>query len=120
MDRYGLFINDSLYDELIKLIKNEPNKLMEEKGKKDPSDIFEYHLMTINEKEYIVIFSPKTNSIVSFYHKKWLKHNEDGTWSLSQSNRSKKIKRKINNKKSSKSKDLKNKGYIRNKERNNY
>lgn len=117
MDRYGLFINDSLYDELITLIKNQPNKLMEEKGKKDPSDIFEYHLMKINEKEYIVIFSPKTNSIVSFYHKKWLKYNEDGTWSLSQSNRSKKVKRKINNKKSSKSKDLKNKGYKRNKEK---
>lgn len=50
MDRYGLFINDSLYDELIKLIKNEPNKLMEEKGKKDPYDIFEYHLIRLTKK----------------------------------------------------------------------
>jgi hypothetical protein len=117
MERYGLLITDQIYDKLITFIKDDKAiELMKDKSKND--EFFYFYKVNYLNEDYIALYSKKTSSIISFYHKNWIIQDDNGQWIKAPSNKNKKIKRKIQNRKSHKFKSKKNKKtYNRKKEK---
>ena len=108
MERYGFHITDIDYDNIIiKINKDECLELMKEKSYVNKNEFFYFYKINYMSNDYIVLFSKKTQSIISFYHKSWIVQNEEGIWVKKDSKKKRKVIKKINNKKSHKIKTKK-------------